>query len=70
MGEYVHYNSVVVNLEPTENAQTNVHTATYEQAFLGEEFSNAKGRGRARRKTLKLERDSNKRDVRTERRKL
>jgi hypothetical protein len=70
MGEYVNYNSVVVNLEPTENAQTNVHTATYEQAFLGEEFSNAKGRGRARRKTRKLERVSNKREVHTERRKL
>lgn len=70
MGEYVNYNSVVVNLEPTDNAQTNVQTATYEQAFLGEEFSNAKGRGRARRKTRKLERIGNKRAVRTERRKL
>jgi hypothetical protein len=70
MGEYVNYNSVVVNLEPTENAQTNVRTATYEQAFLGEEFSDAKGKGRARRKKRKLERISNKREVRTERRKL
>jgi hypothetical protein len=70
MGELVNYNSVVVNLEPTENGQTNVQTATYEQAFLGEEQSNAKGRGRARRKTRKLERIGNKREVRTERRKL
>lgn len=70
MGEYVNYNSVVVNLDPAENAQTNVQTATYEQAFLGEEFSNAKGRGRARRKSRKLDRIANKREVRTERRKI
>ena len=70
MGEYVNYNSVVVNLEPTDNAQTSVQTATYEQAFLGEEFSDARGKGRARRKSRRLERIANKREVRTERRKL
>lgn len=70
MEEYVNYDSVVINLDPTENAQTDVRVATYEQAFLGEEFSNLKGKGRARRKKRKLERISNKREVRTERRKL
>jgi hypothetical protein len=70
MGEYQNYNSVVVNLEPTENAQTGVRVATYDQAFLGEEFSDAKGRGRARRKSRKLSKIADKREVRTARRKL
>lgn len=70
MAEYQNYNSVVVNLEPTENAQTGVRVATYEQAFLGEEFSEARGRGRARRKARKLSKIADKREVRTARRKL
>lgn len=70
MSEYLNYNSVVIDLEPTDNAKTNVRTATFDQAFLGEEFSEARGRGRARRKKRKLERIANKREVRTERRKL
>ena len=70
MKEYVNYNSVVVNLEPTANAQTEVKLATYEQAFLGEKFSDAKGRGRQRRKARKLERISSRREVGTGRRKI
>lgn len=69
MEAYQNYNSVVVNLEPGSNAQTSItKTATYEQAFLGENFSDAKGR--ERRKKRKLERIAAKREVRTERRKL
>ena len=69
MEAYQNYNSVVVNLEPGSNAQTSItKTATYEQAFLGENFSDAKGR--ARRKKRQLERIAAKREVRTERRKL
>lgn len=66
------YNIVEINLEPSENSQTRVSTS-YEDAFLGggsEEMSNARGKGRARRKKRKLERISNRREVRTERRKL
>jgi hypothetical protein len=70
MAEYQNYNSVVVNLEPTENAQTGVRVATYDQAFLGEEFSEARGRGRAKRKARKLSKIADKREVRTARRKL
>jgi hypothetical protein len=70
MSEYVNYNSVVIDLEPNENANTNVRVASFDQAFLGEEFSEARGKGRARRKSRRLERISNKREVRTERRKL
>jgi hypothetical protein len=65
-------NIIEINLEPSENSQTRVSTS-YEDAFLGggsEEMSNARGKGRARRKSRKLERISNKREVRTERRKL
>jgi hypothetical protein len=70
MSEYVNYNSVVIDLEPNANANTNVRVASFDQAFLGEEFSEARGKGRARRKSRKLERISNRREVRTERRKL
>lgn len=70
MTEYVNYDSVVINLDPTENAQTDVRVATYDQAFLGEEFSNLRGKGRARRKARKLSKIANKREVRTEKRKL
>jgi len=70
MSEYTNYNSVVIDLEPSQSGKTSVQTASFDQAFLGEEFSEAKGRGRARRKKRKLERISNKREVRTERRKL
>jgi hypothetical protein len=45
-----------------------VRTASFEEAFG--DFSEAKGKGRARRKKRKLERVANKREVRTERRKL
>jgi len=65
-------NIIEINLEPSANSQTRVSTS-YEDAFLGggsEEMSNARGKGRARRKTRKLERISNKREVKTERRKL
>ena len=69
MGAYQNYNSVVVNLESGNNAQNStITTATYEQAFLGENFSDAKGR--AKRTKRKLDRIAAKREVRTERRKL
>lgn len=45
-----------------------VRSATFEEAFG--DYSEARGKGRARRKKRKMERIANKRDVRTERRKL
>mgnify|MGYP001245502744 CR=1 FL=1 len=39
-------------------------TATFDQAFLGEDFSNLKGKGRARRKKRKLSRVSDRDEVR------
>ena len=38
-------------------------TATFDQAFLGEDFSNLKGKGRARRKERKLSKISDKQEV-------
>lgn len=71
MDAYQNYNAVVVNLEPDSNAMTSVtKTATYEQAFLGEDFSEAGGNRRKRRQARRLERVANKRELRTEKRKL
>lgn len=68
-------NTIIINLEPSGSQVVDRTSATYEEAFLGggsesEEMSNAKGRGRARRKKRRLERIKNRREVRTERRKL
>ena len=65
--------TIIINLEPSGSQAVDRTSATYEEAFLGggsEEMSNARGRGRARRKKRKLERIANKREVRSERRKL
>jgi hypothetical protein len=67
------YNTIEINLEPSGSQVPARSSATYEEAFLGgglEEMSNARGRGRARRKKRRLERIKNRREVRTERRKL
>jgi len=67
------YNTIEINLEPSGSQVPARSSATYEEAFLGgglEEMSNARGRGRARRKNRRLERIKNRREVRTERRKL
>jgi len=75
MANYSNFNALEINLEDSPSGQISVSNqgATYEEAFLGggsEEMSNARGKGRARRKKRKLERIANKREVRTERRKL
>jgi len=52
MEAYQNYNSVIVNLEPGLADNTMVtNTATYEQAFLGENFSDAKGKKHGDRKS-------------------
>jgi hypothetical protein len=54
--EFENYDTVVVNLEPSSDGSNGVTTATYDQAFLGEEFSELRGRGRARRQARRQER--------------
>jgi hypothetical protein len=71
MEQIQNYSSVVIDLSGDSNAITSVtKTATYGQAFLGEDFSDARGDGRKRRQKRKLEKVSNKRELRTEKRKL
>jgi hypothetical protein len=71
MEAYQNYNSVVVNLEPGISDATNVvRTATYEQAFLGEDFSEAGGNRRKRRQAKRIQKIEDKRERRTTRRKL
>ena len=56
------------NTNSTANSGMVVRSASFEEAFG--DYSEARGKGRARRKKRKLERIANKREVRTERRKL
>jgi hypothetical protein len=71
MEAYQNYNSMVVNLEPGISDATNVvRTATYEQAFLGEDFSEAGGNRRKRRQAKRIQKIEDKRERRTTRRKL
>ena len=56
------------NTPSTTNSGMVVRTASFEEAFG--DYSEARGKGRARRKKRKMERITNKREVRTERRKL
>jgi hypothetical protein len=57
------YGGVVVNLEPMGQGQESVmDVATYDQAFLGEPFSEARGKGRARRQARKLDRTAKKKE--------
>jgi len=57
-------NNVTIQIQGGASvSQSNPQVATFEQAFLGEEFSDAKGKGRARRKKRKLSRISDKQEV-------
>ena len=56
------------NTPSTTNSGMVIRTASFEEAFG--DYSEARGKGRARRKKRKIERVTNKREVRTERRKL
>jgi len=56
------------NGNSTTNSDMVVRTASFEEAFG--DYSEARGKGRAKRKARKKERIANKREVRTERRKL
>jgi hypothetical protein len=57
-------NSVTIQVQGGASvSQVSPQVATFEQAFLGEDFSNLKGKGRARRKKRKLTRISDKQEV-------
>lgn len=57
------YGGVVVNLEPNNSGEESVmDVATYDQAFLGEPFSELRGKGRAKRQARKLDRTSKKKE--------
>jgi hypothetical protein len=58
-------NSVTIDLT---SGTASVNVPTFDQAFLGEDYSDAKGRGRARRKKRKLERVTNRQEVKQARR--
>lgn len=64
--------TTTIRLEPTPSTSNMIVTTTanFEEAFGDYDYSNASGKGRARRKKRKMERIDNKREVRTERRKL
>lgn len=63
METFNNYNNVTVDLTGDGDTQV-VKTSTFEEAFLGEEdFSDAKGKGRARRKKRKLSRISDRQEV-------
>lgn len=60
--------TTIIKLQGGSNENMVVRSTTFEEAFG--DFSEARGKGRARRKKRKLERIGNRRDVKTERRKL
>jgi hypothetical protein len=67
METFNNYNNVTVDLTGDGDTQV-VKTSTFEEAFLGEEdFSDAKGKGRARRKKRKIERITNRQEVKQQR---
>lgn len=59
--------ATIIKLAPADTGNVVVRTASFEEAFG--DYSEARGRGRARRKKRKLERIENKREVKTARRK-
>jgi len=64
MEQIQNYGSVVVDLSGSDSPATSVtKTATYDQAFLGEDFSDAKGKFRAKRKAKKLSKIADKQEV-------
>lgn len=64
MEQIQNYGSVTVDLSGSASPATSVtKTATYDQAFLGEDFSDAKGKFRAKRKAKKLSKIADKQEV-------
>ena len=64
MEQIQNYGSVIIDLDGAVNGNTTVtNTATYDQAFLGEPFSEAKGKWRAKRKAKKLKKIADRQEV-------
>lgn len=68
MEEIQNYDQVVVNLDSEGGISVNTPTTTFEEAFMGEDFSEAQGKRRAKKQTRKLQKVSNKRELKTARR--
>jgi hypothetical protein len=68
MKEIQNYDQVVVNLDSEGGISVNTPTTTFEEAFMGEDFSEAQGKRRAKRQTRKLQKTADKRERKTAKR--
>ena len=68
MEEIQNYDQVVVNLDSEGAISVNTPTTTFEEAFMGEDFSEAQGKRRAKRQTRKLQKTTDKRERKTAKR--
>lgn len=68
MEEIQNYDQVVVNLDSEGGISVNTPTTTFEEAFMGEDFSEAAGQRRAKRQNRKLQKTTDKRERKTARR--
>lgn len=68
MEEFQNYDQVVVNLDSEGGISVNTPTTTFEEAFMGEDFSEAAGKRRAKRQTRRLQKTTDKRERKTAKR--
>lgn len=68
MEEIQNYNQVVVNLDSEGGISVNTPTTTFEEAFMGEEFSEAQGKRRAKKQSRKIQKTTDKRARKTAKR--
>jgi hypothetical protein len=68
MEEIQNYSQVVVNLDTEGGISVNTPTTTFEEAFMGEDFSEAQGKRRAKKQTRKLQKTADKRERKTAKR--
>ena len=68
MEEIQNYSQVVVNLDTEGGISVNTPTTTFEEAFMGEDFSEAQGKRRAKRQSRKLQKTADKRARKTAKR--
>ena len=68
MEEIQNYDQVIVNLNSDGGISVNTPTTTFEEAFMGEDFSEAAGKRRAKRQTRRLQKTTDKRERKTAKR--
>lgn len=68
MEEIQNYDQVVVNLDSEGGISVNTPTTTFEEAFMGEDFSEAQGKRRRKKQTRKLQKTADKRERKTAKR--